>query len=112
MSAPRGQYPNVTSAPEHEFVDALTGRVVVLVIAEKISETGVRHAGIEWNDGNTVKVGCDELAHVSPDLDCAGCGGCGWQCRISGAWFMDLWRARPESGGSESEIGAQAGRTE
>lgn len=83
----------------HPFRDLATGREVILVIgADHEGLTGVAHEGVRWQkpigQGNAVLVGCDQLAHVSPKLDCAYCTNCGWQCRISGAWFMNLWTER------------------
>lgn len=63
---------------EHPFTDPLSGQVVHLQVGVDRNSTGVRHAD------------CMALADVSPELDCAFCPTCHWQCRISGAWFMDL----------------------
>jgi hypothetical protein len=66
--------------PEHEFHDPLSHRTVTLVVGPDRESTGVRH-GHE---------GCSGLAGVSPELDSAFCVACHWQCRISGAWFVDM----------------------
>jgi hypothetical protein len=60
------------------FHDPLSAKVVELVIGDDRASTGVRHDG------------CETLADVSPELDCAFCMRCHWQCRISGGWFMDM----------------------
>lgn len=65
---------------EYEFRDPLSRQMVTLVIGPDRESTGVRHEHAE----------CARLADVSPDLDCAFCARCQWQCRISGAWFVDL----------------------
>lgn len=72
-----------------EFHDPLSKRTVTLVIGDT---TGVRHEGIQWKAGGEVLTGCDKLAAVSPELDSAFCPNCHWQCRISGAWFVDVLR--------------------
>lgn len=73
----------------HEFTDPIHPHAqVTLVIGETIDETGVEHP-----IPNTMWM-CKHLAHVSPDLDAFYCSTCQWNGRISGAWFMDLWRAR------------------
>lgn len=87
-------YPEVTTDSEHTFFDVLSLRDPTLVIGDERETTGVKHRGIQWNQGNRVKTGCNALAGVAPELDGAYCSDCGWQCRLSGAWFMDLWRAR------------------
>lgn len=69
----------------HDFTDPIhPSERVVLVIEETFDATGVEHPE------------CARLAHVSPDLDAFYCQRCHWNGRISGAWFMDLWRTRPE----------------
>lgn len=73
----------------HVFEDGLSQRRLVLVIGERRGASGVPHRAFG---------GCDRLAEVYPEYDCASCSSCGWQARISGAWFMDLWSARPISG--------------
>ena len=62
----------------HPFRDPLSGEIVKLRIGVNQETTGVEHPD------------CAGLADVSPELDCAFCSDCHWQCRISGAWFMDL----------------------
>lgn len=64
-----------------QFEDGLTGRTFTLVLGD--SRVVVLNA----------RCVCETLAGVSPDLDCAFCPGCHWQCRLSGAWFMHVWRA-------------------
>lgn len=79
---------------QHEFVDGITRKTFTLQIGPNRATTGVRHDE------------CARLAEVSPELDSAFCTRCNWQCRISGAWFVDLWeqaRARPVD--TESLIG-------
>lgn len=64
----------------HEFLDPISGRSVVLSLEREI--------GVEHPD-------CPHLATVHPELDAFFCGYCGWNGRISGAWFMDLLGAPP-----------------
>lgn len=59
----------------HPFVDPVRGREVTLHIGDT--------PGVEHPD-------CDVRADVSPQLDCFYCPACGWNGRISGAWFIDL----------------------
>lgn len=66
----------------HPFTDPISGRTLVLVVADTYEATGVEHPG------------CDLLANVSPDLDCFHCTACEWNGRISGRWFVDLWAAQ------------------
>lgn len=44
---------------------------------------GAEAAGIPHDD-------CDQLAEVHAELDVAYCAECGFQCRISGAWYTEL----------------------
>ena len=60
------------------FHDPLSGKLVDLVVGDDRASTGVKHDG------------CEGLADVCPQLDSAYCMRCRWQCRISGAWFMDV----------------------
>lgn len=76
----------------HPFTDPLSHTVVQLVIGDDQASTGVAHDG------------CEQLADVSPELDSAFCGRCHWQCRISGAWFMDVLAAEDDEGGQERQV--------
>ena len=72
---------------EHEFVDPVSGRTMLLVfgpepLAPYDGKHGVRHDG------------CPLLADVSPELDAFCCTACSTSGRISGAWFMDMWMTR------------------
>jgi hypothetical protein len=51
----------------------------------------LRIDGTQYGDAGVEHPGCERLADVSPDLDAFYCPGCGWNGRISGAWFMELW---------------------
>jgi hypothetical protein len=68
----------------HTFTDPISCKDVVLCVDEPgdfDAPDGVEHPG------------CEERAVVSPDLDCFYCRSCGWNGRISGAWFMDMLEA-------------------
>ena len=62
----------------HRFFDPLSGTYVSLVIGPDSHTTGVAHPP------------CSELAPVAAGLDSAYCSICHWQCRISGAWFVEM----------------------
>lgn len=64
------------------FVDPISGQTVTLHIT-----------GSQYGDAGVGHPGCDHLAEVYPDLDAFYCPSCGWNGRITGAWFMDLWQA-------------------
>lgn len=72
-------------AAEVEFHDPLSQTDVTLVIGEDADHTGVRHECVD---------GTENLAGVSAELDCAFCADCQWQCRISGAWYLDMVAVR------------------
>ncbi len=67
----------------YPFTDPVSGRTVTLHMGPE--DYGVEHGT------------CLYRAEVSPHLDAFYCTGCGWNGRISGAWFMDLLTA----GGAE-----------
>lgn len=71
MTAINKRFGGETSYP---FTDLASGRTVVL----HVDPPGVQHAG------------CDQMADVSPHLDAFYCTSCGWNGRISGAWYMAL----------------------
>lgn len=64
------------------FVDLVSGQILTL-----------RITGTRYGDAGVEHPGCDQLADVAPDLDAFYCPRCGWNGRITGAWFMDLWQA-------------------
>lgn len=65
---------------EWRFTDPISGRWVTLVITgDHYGDAGVRHPD------------CPRLADISPELDAFYCPACGWNGRISGVWFYDLW---------------------
>lgn len=74
----RATQPHAAIQREYPFDSPNRGRQV-LVMGETRQASGVRHHG------------CDQLAGVTPDLDCAYCAACSWQCRINGAWFIDVF---------------------
>jgi hypothetical protein len=66
---------------KYPFTDLVSHREVTLHMGV---EPGVEHPD------------CIYRAEVSPELDCFFCTHCGWNGRISGAWFMDLLMAHPQ----------------
>ena len=69
----------------HAFHDPVHPHAKVVLVITDARELGKR--GVEHPD-------CTYLAVVSPDLDAYYCSECRWNGRISGAWFLDKWRAR------------------
>lgn len=62
----------------YPFVDPLHGETVVFIVGPDSRRTGVAHPD------------CTDLAPVAYGLDSAYCAICRWQCRISGAWALDM----------------------
>lgn len=85
---------------EHAFTDPLSRQMVTLVIGPRPESTGVRHNG------------CARLAEVFHELDCASCSSCRWQCRISGAWFVDMWEESRDPDGALRRLLAEVYRPE
>lgn len=67
------------------FTDPVSGREVKLLVG------GAFGSGVEHPD-------CDQLALVTPALDNFYCTHCRWNGRISGAWYMDVLRAKKSAG--------------
>jgi hypothetical protein len=63
----------------HSFTDPISHREVTLHVTT--AGAGVEHPG------------CTMLADVAVELDAFYCTECQWNGRISGAWFVDVWRA-------------------
>jgi hypothetical protein len=63
----------------HPFTDLVSMQSCTLHMGEA--------PGVEHPD-------CIYRAEVTPCLDCFYCTYCGWNGRISGAWFMDLLMAQ------------------
>jgi hypothetical protein len=68
------------------FIDPISRRVCTLVAPPD---------GRIFPSGDDPKIGiihpdCDQLADVSPDLDCFYCETCQWNGRVSGAWVVDV----------------------
>jgi hypothetical protein len=66
----------------HPFTDPVSGRECTVHFGEA--------PGVEHPD-------CTFRAEVSPEIDAFYCRHCGWNGRISGAWFMDLLNASTAS---------------
>lgn len=69
-----------------DFIDPIRGQRCVLVVPEGsriFPSPGEPKIGIEHPN-------CDQLADVSPDLDCFYCQTCQWNGRVSGAWVFDV----------------------
>lgn len=69
------------SAVRVQFHDPLSMQYRTLVIGPDHKHSGAEHDT------------CDDLAAVCPELDSAYCSTCGWQARISGAWYVDMTQA-------------------
>lgn len=67
-----------TEPIRHAFHDPLSNTQRTLVVTDRPETTGVEHPD------------CAELAQVASTFDAAFCATCRWQCRISGAWFVDV----------------------
>lgn len=70
---------------DHLFRDPISGRECMLRVGIDVDRLRPGMVGLGVRHGT-----CDQLADVSPDLDCFFCPGCGWNGRVSGAWAMDM----------------------
>lgn len=73
----------------HPFLDPISGEQVVLVLGGGEMQPYDGKHGVEHRD-------CNRLADVSPEFDCFYCRDCGWNGRVSGAWFMEKYLAAVE----------------
>lgn len=62
----------------HPFIDPVSGEACAVHMGK--DDPGVEHPR------------CGYRAEVTPELDAFFCRYCGWNGRLSGAWFVDLLR--------------------